>query len=583
MIRFRWALPSGWIIVPTAPALIAAVFACSSAAGPDNRPPDATITSPAAPLTLAESTAVTFRGSATDAEDGVLDGAALDWTSSLDGDLGHGDSVVAPALSPGDHVITLTATDSRGAHGRATVALTVTPFTPGNHAPQVAILSPAPGAAVSESVAVVLAGVATDHEDGPLGGNAVAWTSSLDGALGTGDTVTVRGLSVGAHVITLTATDADGAASAASIALTVTAALPPLDLAPVASGLSQPVFLTTAPGDPSRLFVVEKTGRIRIIRNGTLQSAAFLDLSDSVTGGSEQGLLSMAFYPDYATSGRFIVSYTSPHGTMSGGTSVIARYQVSASPDAADPNSGETLLVLDQPYENHNGGLVGFGPDGYLYVGFGDGGGGGDPLSTGQDRRDLYASMLRLDVSGAGGYTIPASNPYATSATFRHELWNWGLRNPWRWSFDRQTGDLYIADVGQNEHEEVDVQPAGQGAGANYGWSIMEGFSCYNASSCNKTGITLPVLDYDHGQGCAITGGYVYRGSAIPALRGRYFYSDYCSGFVRSFVYRNGQATDRQSHPDLDPGSSVTSFGEDAAGELYILVQGGTVYRIVAR
>ncbi|HXI22162.1 MAG TPA: PQQ-dependent sugar dehydrogenase, partial [Gemmatimonadales bacterium] len=383
--------------------------------------------------------------------------------------------------------------------------------------------------------------------------------------------------------ITFTATDQAGAVSAASLALTVRTALPPLGLDLVAGGLSQPVFLTSAPGDASRLFVVEKTGAIRVIHDGTLLAAPFLDLTDSVTSGSEQGLLGLAFYPDYATSGRFIVSYTSPHGAEAGGTSVIARYRVSGSPDAADPASGRTLLTLDQPYTNHNGGMAAFGPDGYLYLGFGDGGGGGDPLGTGQDRSDLYASMLRLDVSGSGAYAIPPTNPYLGSATFRPELWNWGLRNPWRWSFDRQTGDLYIGDVGQNEREEVDVQPAGQGGGANYGWSVLEGLACYNSSSCDRTGITLPVLDYDHSQGCAITGGYVYRGSAIPALRGRYLYSDYCSGWVRSFRYQNGQAADRQEHSDLAPGQLVTSFGEDGGGELYILVQGGSVYRIVPR
>lgn len=365
------------------------------------------------------------------------------------------------------------------------------------------------------------------------------------------------------------------------IALACAAAGPGPSLLKVAGGLSQPVFLTHAPADSTRLFVVEKTGRIRIIRNGALLASPFLDLSDSVSSGSEQGLLGMAFSPDYASSGRFYVSYTSPHGNQSGGSSVIARYRVSPQPDLADPASGFTLLRVDQPYSNHNGGMIAFGPDGFLYFGLGDGGSGGDPNGTGQNRADLLGSMLRLDVSGAGAYTIPASNPYAGSTTDRRELWNFGLRNPWRFSFDRETGDLYIGDVGQNAHEEIDLQPAGSGGGENYGWNLMEGLTCYDSSRCNRSGLVLPLLDYGHGNGCSVTGGYVYRGSAIPALRGRYFYGDYCGGWIRSFRLQNGRAEDRQEHRSLETPGSLTSFGEDAAGELYVLTQNGNVYRLV--
>jgi glucose/arabinose dehydrogenase len=268
--------------------------------------------------------------------------------------------------------------------------------------------------------------------------------------------------------------------------------------------------------------------------------------------------------------------------TRQDGSSVLARYHVSADPDLADPASGSTILGLTQPYSNHNGGMIAFGPDGYLYFGLGDGGSGGDPQGTGQDRSDLLGSILRLDVSGGGAYAIPADNPYATSTSFRHELWNWGLRNPWRFSFDRQNGDLYIADVGQNAWEEVNVQPAGSGGGENYGWNLMEGDHCYT-SGCSQAGLTLPVLEYGHNQGCSVTGGYVYRGSAIPALVGHYVYADYCGGWVRSFRYQGGQATEQLDQAELRPGGNITSFGEDAGGELYILTQGGGVYRIVVR
>ncbi len=454
---------------------------------------------------------------------------------------------------------------------------------PGNQPPVVTIASPAANLVVVAGAAVTLAGSATDVEDGDLAGGALTWSSSRDGALGSGDTVVTAALTIGVHVVTLRATDHQGAFGEATRTLTVTDTGATLGLQPVISGLSSPVYLTAPPGDSTRLFIVEKTGKIRIVRNGVLLPAAFLDLTDSVTTGTEQGLLGLAFYPDYATSGRLIVSYTNPHGAEAGGTSVIARYQVSASADLADAASGTTLLSVSQPYTNHNGGMIAFGPDGYLYVGLGDGGGGGDPLPTGQDRGDLLGSILRLDVSGAGGYTIPPGNPYATSTVFRKELWSYGLRNPWRFSFDRQSGDFYIADVGQNAHEEVDVTPATSTGGENYGWNITEGFSCYNAPTCDQTGITPPVLDYDHGQGCSVTGGYVYRGAAIPALQGHYLYADYCGGWVRSFRWQNGQAIDQQDRPALAPGSLITSFGQDAAGELYILQQSGEVFRIVLR
>ncbi|HSE46565.1 MAG TPA: PQQ-dependent sugar dehydrogenase, partial [Gemmatimonadales bacterium] len=343
---------------------------------------------------------------------------------------------------------------------------------------------------------------------------------------------------------------------------------------------NEPVFLTFAPGDPTRLFVVEKNGLIRIFENGAILPAPFLDLTAVTTKGSEQGLLGLAFAPDYETSGRFYVNYTTA-GSASGGKSEIVRFHVSSDPNLADAASDTTILQVDQPYTNHNGGMTVFGPDGFLYVGFGDGGSAGDPQGHGQSRNDLLGSLLRLDVSGAG-YTIPPDNPFAGSGGVRGELWNYGLRNPWRFSFDRQTGDLYIADVGQAEREEVNVQPA-SGGGENYGWSTTEGSECYPpGSSCDKSGLTLPVLEYGHGAGCSITGGYVYRGTALPDIVGTYFYSDYCTGFLRSFKWQGGMITEQQSWPGAEPPGNVTSFGEDPAGELYILTIEGGIYKLVA-
>jgi len=349
-----------------------------------------------------------------------------------------------------------------------------------------------------------------------------------------------------------------------------------LALEPVATGFSFPLLLTAPAGD-ARLFVVEKGGLIKVVKNGSVLATPFLDVSSLISNGGEQGLLGLAFDPQYASNGRFFISYTNRDGD-----NVLAAYQVSTDPDRADASS-VTRLTVDQPYDNHNGGHIVFGPDGYLYMGIGDGGSGGDPNGHGQDRNDLLGSILRLDVSGATGYAVPASNPLVGVAGTRDELWNWGLRNPWRFSFDRSTGDLYIGDVGQGAREEIDVSTAasGGGKGTNYGWSIMEGMQCYDARSCDMTGLTLPVLEYSHNDGCSVTGGHVYRGTAIPDLAGTYFYSDYCGGWVRSFRYVGGTVTEAHSWDALAPGGGVPSFGEDGAGELYVLSASGGVYRIV--
>ena len=359
---------------------------------------------------------------------------------------------------------------------------------------------------------------------------------------------------------------------------------PPADtsalvLEQVAKGLAFPLYLTAPPGD-DRLFIVEKGGRIRIVENGTLRPDPFLDISSLVSGGSEQGLLGLAFHPDYERNGRFFVDYTDR-----GGDTRIVQYHVSSDANAADPASAHILLTVDQPYSNHNGGQLAFGPDGYLYVGMGDGGSGGDPQGHGQNAGDLLGSLLRLDVSADTGYVVPPDNPWVDSAGARGEVWSIGLRNPWRFSFDRSNGDLYIADVGQNEIEEVDVSPraSGGGRGANYGWNFMEGNSCFSSGSCDRSALVLPATQYTHADGCSVSGGYVYRGDAIPSLQGTYFYADFCSGWVRSFRYVNGTATGQRSWPSLAPGGNVPSFGEDASGELYVMSANGGVYRVVSR
>lgn len=346
----------------------------------------------------------------------------------------------------------------------------------------------------------------------------------------------------------------------------------------VVAGLQSPVHLTAPPGD-DRLFVLEQGGRIRVVRNGSLLPTPFLDLTDRVgSAGSEQGLLGLAFHPEYATTGHLFVNYTDLNGDTR-----VERYTVTADPDAADPASARSILQVEQPFSNHNGGLVVFGPDGMLYVGLGDGGGAGDPRANGQDPGTLLGSILRLDVDGDDPFAIPADNPFVEDPDARDEIWAWGLRNPWRFTFDESVGVLYIADVGQNAFEEVNAESADAG-GLNYGWNVMEGAHCFDPpSGCDQTGLTPPVLEYENGPGgtCSVTGGFVYRGDRIPGIRGHYFYSDFCAGFLRSFRLEDGEAVDRREWEVGDLGQ-VTSFGVDAAGELYILSADGRVFRLVS-
>jgi len=347
----------------------------------------------------------------------------------------------------------------------------------------------------------------------------------------------------------------------------------------VVSGLVFPLYLTAPAGDP-RLFIVEKGGTIRIVQNGALLPTPFLDFSAKVSAGGEQGLLGLAFGPQYASTGRFVVHYTD----LAGDTRV-SQLRVSPDPNVADPASELPVLAADQPFTNHNGGQVLFGPEGYLYVMLGDGGSAGDPDDHGQSLADLLGSILRIQPLEGGGYAVPPDNPFVGMPNVRPEIWSHGLRNPWRVDLDPATGDLYVADVGQGTWEEVSVSTAaaGAGRGANFGWRIMEGPECFNPSPCDQGGLELPVVSYDHGQGCSITGGFVYRGSAIPELQGHYFYSDFCAGFIRSFRLQDGAAVDQFRWPTLAPGPNIPGFGRDAAGELYILATNGVVYRMVPR
>jgi glucose/arabinose dehydrogenase len=345
----------------------------------------------------------------------------------------------------------------------------------------------------------------------------------------------------------------------------------------VTNSLNSPVFVTASPGDTARLFVVERGGRIRVLRHDTLIATPFLDISGHISAGGEQGLLSLAFHPRYAQNGRFYVYFTAPSGDIR-----VARYVVTANPDIADSTSGDTVLaVVHQPYGNHNGGLVVFGPDGRLYAGLGDGGSGGDPDGNGQNRKALLGKILRLDVDAGTPYTIPADNPFVGDTGARGEVWLYGLRNPWRFSFDRVGGDLYVGDVGQNAWEEVDVLAAGAPGGGNYGWNEMEGKHCYAAASCPVPSLILPVLEYGHGEGCSVTGGYVSRDSTVPDLLGLYLYGDYCSGWVRSFRYTGGRATDPHDWPALAVSGGLSSFGEDARGRIYLTTLSGNLYRVV--
>jgi glucose/arabinose dehydrogenase len=338
----------------------------------------------------------------------------------------------------------------------------------------------------------------------------------------------------------------------------------------------QPLYLTQPPGERRDLFVVEKTGRIIIVRDGQPLATPFLDLSEQVSTGFEQGLLSVAFAPDYQRSGLLYVDYTD----RAGDTHVVEYRRSRADPLVADPDRAREVLRVEQPFSNHNGGLVLFGPDDLLYVGLGDGGGGGDPDRNGQDLGVLLGKILRIDPqpADARAYSIPASNPFVDREGARPEIYSYGLRNPWRFSFDRLTDALSIGDVGQVEFEEIDLVPRGAGSGANFGWSAYEGFARLNEDQSADDAVP-PVLVYSHDAGCSVTGGYVVRDRSLPSLYGRYLYGDYCAGELRSFPSQPG----RRASDDRALGvgvSSLSSFGEDNEGHVYATSLDGPVYRL---
>jgi glucose/arabinose dehydrogenase len=358
---------------------------------------------------------------------------------------------------------------------------------------------------------------------------------------------------------------------------TASAANVTLRLREVARGLDAPVFVTAPRGD-ARLFVVEQPGRIRVVENGQLLAAPFLDLTSRVGYGGERGLLGLAFHPSYATNGLFFVNYTDR-----GGDTRVERYRVSTTDrNRADAGTSLLLLAVAQPFSNHNGGMLAFGPDGKLYVALGDGGSAGDPQGNGQNLGTLLGKLLRLDVDVGSPYSVPRDNPFAARAGARTEIWAYGLRNPWRFAFDPPSNRIYIADVGQGRREEIDVARDSEG-GINWGWNVMEGSDCYTGSSCRRDDLRVPVAEYDHGSdgGCSITGGYVYRGS-IAAIRGHYFYADYCRGWVRSLRLDAAGVVVERKEWSVGALASPTSFGLDAAGELYVTSGEGRVYRFEA-
>ena len=349
-----------------------------------------------------------------------------------------------------------------------------------------------------------------------------------------------------------------------------------VQLRQITSGFSSPVFVTNAADGSRRLFVVERSGDIRVLVGTTLQQGYFLDIRSKVLAGSERGLLGLAFHPDFTANHKLYVDYT----RASDGDIVVAEYTAAADGASVSTATERVLLVIDHStYANHNGGMLAFGSDGYLYIGTGDGGGGGDPLHNGQDTYALLGKILRIDVDGTAGgqeYRIPAGNPFA-SVGGAPEVWDYGLRNPWRFSFDRSTGSLWIGDVGQSSWEEVDRESSGTG-GRNYGWNVMEGLHCYSPSTgCSQGGLTLPVLEYSHSYGCAITGGYVYRGTVFPDLVGQYVFADYCSGNLWTVASGGTAATFQRT-----VAVNISSFGEGEDGELYATDLGGRLFQVVA-
>jgi glucose/arabinose dehydrogenase len=375
-----------------------------------------------------------------------------------------------------------------------------------------------------------------------------------------------------ATVVLLFTLGASSATGATSVVLT-----------PFVSGLDSPVLVTNAHDGSGRLFVVEKTGKIRVIKNGAVLPTAFLDIADQISTGSEQGVLGLAFHPKFKTNGLFYVDFT-----LANGDTAINQYRVSSgNADVAVKSTARRIITIAHPFDNHNGGNIVFGPDGYLYIGTGDGGSAGDPGNRAQSVNSLLGKILRININGTSGaqqYRIPAGNPFV-GRTGRDEIWSTGLRNPWRFSFDRVTGDLWIGDVGQNTYEEIDrstVAGSHAGRGLNFGWRQLEGRHCFNPSTgCNRNGKFMPVVEYTHSQGCSVTGGFVYRGTAVPALTRLYVFADYCSGTI--WTVPKGGTSPMTKHLLMDTSMQISSFGEDEHGELYVVDLGGTISKFTAR
>ena len=364
---------------------------------------------------------------------------------------------------------------------------------------------------------------------------------------------------------------------------------PVLAVETFATGLDQPIFLGSAPNDRERVYVIEReTARVIIFKNGVRLAKPFLNLADRVGSEQpEQGLLGLAFHPRYPTKRLVFVNYTDKNGNT-----VVERFKIRKHRDKATRKKSKRILSFPQTAANHNGGMIAFGPnDNYLYIATGDGGGPGDPLGNGQRLDTMLGKILRIDIRAGSAipYKIPPTNPFVNDPNALDEIWAYGLRNPWRFSFDRQTGDLYIADVGQEFREEIDFQPAASTGGENYGWNVAEGFACLGgAGTCGTNpGFAPPIHDYDHSTGRSVTGGYVYRGAAVPCLQGSYFFGEFSLGRVWSFRYDGASLTDFAERtaefdpPGPDTLANITSFGEDGEGELYIVTYGGTVYKVV--
>jgi glucose/arabinose dehydrogenase len=373
-------------------------------------------------------------------------------------------------------------------------------------------------------------------------------------------------------------------AATAAPAVSAPTAASAIVLTPVVTGLDAPDFVTSSHDRTGRLFIVEQTGKIRVVKNGVLLPRPFLDLSNEISKGGEQGVLGLAFHPKFRTNGFFYVDFTRANGDT-----VINRYRVSrTNRDVAVRSSARRIITIGQPFANHNGGMIAFGAGGFLYVGMGDGGSGGDPGNRAQNVNSLLGKLLRINVNGSVGrrhYLIPASNPFV-GRSGRDEIWSRGLRNPWRFSFDKLTGDLWIGDVGQGRFEEIDrarvtTARTSRGRGVNFGWRQLEGRHCFNpATGCNRTGKMMPVVEYSHADGCAVTGGYVYRGKAVPALSGRYVFGDFCSGKIWAVPARARSPIKRTLL--MDTNLSISSFGEDGTGELYVVDRGGAIYKFAA-